>query len=139
MFENKNFDTYDSNFEQKIKDEILYHKIVKICQEGDQQAKILLDNGVVLQFFGNEGCGGCSNGWFYLKDLLNNIPDNAITNVKLEAYYDSIGDCTFSIFIFCENEQLNLVSYSGHDNGYYGEGFSVVVRLEEKNEYWENF
>lgn len=125
-----NFNTYDIDFEEKIKNEILYHKIVKISQIGDQTAEFVLDNGKILEFNGNEGCGGCSNGWYYIEKILDKLPDNAITDVKFSVdnitseYYGN----TYQIFIFYENEELNLISYTGGDNGYYGEGFSVTVK-----------
>lgn len=126
-----NFSTYDIDFEEKIKSEILYHKIVKINQIGDQTAEFVLDNGKILEFNGNEGCD-CGNGCYYVKKILDELPDNAITDVKFSVdNTESEEYCyegTYQIFIFCENKELNLISYSGYDNGYYGEGFSVTVK-----------
>ena len=55
-----------SKFEKEIKDLLLYHKIVKAEVVDDQTATLTLDNGVEVITEGNEGCGGCGNGWFYL-------------------------------------------------------------------------
>lgn len=119
----KRFHTDDDDMQKVLTKELLYHKIVKAEQTGDQSAIITLDNGKQLSFYGNEGCGGCENGWYYLEKFIDHIPDNAITNVR----YMNEGDSTFSVNIFFENEELNLVTYEGGDNGYYGTGFELFV------------
>ena len=65
-------------------------------------------------------------GWYYLTAL--NSCDNAITNVEV-----SINDAetVFSIFVFAENKQINMVTYEGDDNGYYGTGFYLTAYLPE--------
>lgn len=117
--------------EEEIKNLLLFRKIVSVEQYGDQQAKISLDNGVKLTTYGNEGCGGCGNGWFYLTEL--NGCDNAITNVELveELSGEWIGDLAFKIYIYSEDKKTTLLSYEGYDNGYYGIGYSVEVQIEE--------
>lgn len=117
----------NSGIEEKVRSEILFHKIACAIRYDEQNARIILDNGKILDFCGNEGCGGCSNGWFYLEKFLDKIPNNAITNVKLCCADEEYGSSRYEIFIFCDNEELNLVSYAGHDNGWYGEGFSIIV------------
>lgn len=130
----KSIDTYQSDFSQNIKDLLLYRKIVKAEKIDEQTAKIILDNNIELLFQGNEGCGGCGNGWFYIAEFINHIPDNAITNVEFLEEGDDYEGEIFNINIFYEDEKLNLISYEGYDNGYYGTGFCVGVKLLENTQ-----
>lgn len=116
----------DEGMEEDLKRLLLFRKVVKVEEVTDQLARITLDNGVILETQGNEGCGGCGNGWYYLTAL--NGCDNAITNVEV-----SVDDCEtkFSIFVFADNQQVNLVTYEGDDNGYYGTGFYLTAYLPE--------
>lgn len=120
---------YESLFEKEIKELLLYHKIVEATKTGEQSATVKLDNGTVLNFYGNEGCGGCGNGWFYIDKFLTDLPDNAITDVKFEITSDEYSDEHFNVYIFHEESELNLISYSGYDNGYYGTGFTIEAEL----------
>lgn len=122
----KYYDSDDTRFEQDMKDILLYRKIVSVEQVGDQDARLILDNGVKLDVSGNQGCGGCSNGWYYLKEL-NNC-DNAITDV--EAYSEG-ADEVYKLFVFADNKKINVLTYEGTDNGYYGTGYSVLVKVDE--------
>ena len=126
--------TDESDFSKNIKDLLLYRKIVKAEKIDDQTAKIILDNNIELLFQGNEGCGGCGNGWFYIEEFINHIPDNAITNVEFLEEGDDYEGEIFNINIFYEDEKLNLISYEGYDNGYYGTGFCVGVKLLENTQ-----
>lgn len=114
----------DKGMEEDLKRLLLFRKVTKVEEVTDQLARITLDNGVVLETQGNEGCGVCGNGWYYLTAL--NGCDNAITNVEV-----SVDDCEtkFSIFVFADNKQVNLVTYEGDDNGYYGTGFYLTAYL----------
>ena len=81
--------------EEKIKELLMYRKIVKV--ENDT---LYLDNGVELEVFPNEGCGGCNSGWYSITEL--NECDNVITNVEFECEdiddeYDFILDNSLSI------------------------------------------
>ena len=100
------------------------------AKEKDAQTGVLtLDNGTKLIVKGNEGCGGCSNGWYYLDEL--NDCDNAITNVECVCESkDEYGDEIYHIFVFADNEKINCVQYSGGDNGYYGTGYDLFVTVE---------
>lgn len=118
----------DYEFDKKMKETLLYRKIVKAETINDQTAILTLDNGVQIITEGNEGCGGCGNGWFYL-DVLNTC-DNAITNV--ECVCNEEGGCddyVYQIFVFTTDDKIECVRYSGYDNGYYGTGFSVFVKV----------
>ena len=121
----------DLNFEEQMKQLLLYRKIVKVEEIDDQTALITLDNGTKINTVGNEGCGGCGNGWYYLKEL--NECDNVITNVECvieqsERYYE---DEIYKIFVYAEDNKINLLSYEGGDNGYYGTGYDVYVEFVE--------
>lgn len=116
----------DSNFVEFMKEQLLFHKIVDVKYD-DQTAEITLDNGVELIAMGNEGCGGCSNGWYYLTHAAE--CDSAIMDVELVTE----GDEKYSIFVMTEDKRINILTYEGHDNGYYGVGFHVEV--VEKNSY----
>lgn len=123
----------DADFEAKVKDLLLYRKIVKVSEitsEEEQKGILLLDNGVKLIVYGNEGCGGCGNGWYYLKKL--QCCDNAITDVKCVINYESnkYGDDVYQIFVFTEDKEIECIRYEGYDNGYYGTGFNLYVEVD---------
>lgn len=119
---NKYYLDYDE--ENKIRDLLLYRKIVEV--RGDT---LYLDNGIELEVFPNEGCGGCSSGWYELVEL--NDCDNAITNVEFACDYidDYWNDKSYKIFVYAENKKIKLLQVDGTDgNGYYGTGYSIMVR-----------
>lgn len=119
----------DAHFEEKVKELLLYRKIIKVEQVDDQDGILTLDNGIQLIVEGNQGCGGCGNGWYDISEL-NNC-DNAITDVKCENSVDENGDDVYNIFVFAEDKQINCVQYRGYDNGYYGTGYSLSVKIAE--------
>lgn len=115
----------------KIKDLLLGRKVVRV--EGDKMA---LDNGAVLRIFPNEGCGGCSNGWYHLAAL--NEVNNAITNVEVVREEldnpDYTGpDTAYRIYVYAAGivGKQTLLSVEGSDgNGYYGTGYEIEVIME---------
>ena len=121
----------DLNFEEQMKQLLLYRKIVKVEEIDDQTALITLDNGTKIKTVGNEGCGGCGNGWYYLQEL--NECDNVITNVEcvIEEDSDKYSEEIYKIFVYAEDNKINLLSYKGGDNGYYGTGYDVYVEFVE--------
>lgn len=113
---------------------------------------ILLDNGAVIKAIGRDGGCSCSAGCYDLK-VLNGV-DNIITRVEFD-YHPSGDDeipwnspegtlteaqkCNpehenkyaghYRIFVFADNEKINLMQFDGTDgNGYYGTGFEILVR-----------
>ena len=52
----------DEGFNDYVKELLLFHKVVSVQARNDQDAELVLDNGTVLEVYGNEGCGGCGNG-----------------------------------------------------------------------------
>ena len=119
----------DYNFEERVKEFLLYRKIVKVERINDQDGILTLDNGTQLIVEGNEGCGGCGNGWYYIDEL--NDCDNAITDVKCEISGSEYED-VYNIFVYAEDKRINCVQYSGGDNGYYGTGYSLYVKIAKK-------
>lgn len=119
--------------EEKIKELLMYRKIVKVDED-----TLYLDNGVELQVLLNEGCGGCSNGWYGIEEL--NGCDNAITDVEFECERinpddDWSEEYSYKIFVFAEDTKIKIVQVDGDDgNGYYGTGYSIRVKLPNESE-----
>ena len=98
---------------------------------------VQLDNGVTLEVLPNEGCGGCGNGWYDVDEI--NGCDNAITNVEVVSNGD---ETCFNIFVYAEEKRIKILEVTGDDNGYYGTGYRLQVRIPreldlEKNEEME--
>lgn len=124
-------DTYERNCDKKIRQELFGHRIVKVeGKKGDGDGFIYLDNGRRLRLAGNEGCGGCGNGWFYLTEDLD-FNDNAIMNVEIEETSTNDEDFIYRLWIISANTKIKAAEFGGYDNGYYGTGFSVYVEIEE--------
>lgn len=120
----------DYDFESKVRDVLFGRKIVETEVLDGQTARIKLDNGVELFAVGNEGCGGCMNGWYFLDEL--NDCDNVITDVTCETGVSEFSDDdVYHIFVYADNKKINCLQFSGHDNGYYGTGYLLVVRCKE--------
>lgn len=122
--QNKTIEHYE---EDKIRELLLYRKIVKV--ENDS---LFLDNGTELVICGNEGCGGCSSGWYSVTEL--NGCDNVITNVEFscEDIDDEYDDTSYKIFVYAEDKKIKIVQVDGTDgNGYYGTGYSIIVKLTD--------
>lgn len=119
--------------EKEIKKILMYRKIVKVDED-----TLYLDNGVELKVLPNEGCGGCGNGWYWLKEL--NGCDNAITNVEFECESLNPDDrwseeYSYKIFVFAEDTRIKIVQVDGDDgNGYYGTGYSIRVKMPGRKE-----
>lgn len=111
--------------ESKIEELLLFRKIVKVDND-----TLYLDNGVELEVYPNEGCGGCSAGWYEIVEL--NDCDNVITNVEFccdDITHFGDHDTSYKIFVFAENKKLKVLQVDGSDgNGYYGSGYSIIVR-----------
>ena len=118
----------DSDFNDKVKELLLFHKIVEVTQIDSMEAVFVLDNGVELTTIGNEGCGGCGNGWYDINEL--NECENIITNVECLTE-DQSDDGRYHIFVYAEDRRINCVSYEGYDNGWYGTGYRLYVKLKE--------
>lgn len=110
--------------EQAIKDLLIGRTITKVDGE-----TLRLDDGTLLNFQGNWGCGGCTAGNYYLTEL-NDCP-NMIMNVTFDDEDLTSGDepdVAYRIFVYAENQMIKLAEFEGTDgNGYYGTGYWIDV------------
>lgn len=101
----------------RLKDLLVGRTVVKATED-----HLTLDDGTLLEVQGNEGCGGCSSGWFEVTQL--NTCDNIITNIAYEATDNQV-----SLFVYAEDDRIKLIESNGDiGNGYYGSGFWIRVR-----------
>ena len=124
-----NLHTYTLGYdeEEKIKELLMFRKIIRVDNN-----TLYLDNGIELEILPNEGCGGCSSGWYSIEEI--NGCDNAITNVEFECkctdeeYHQE--DYSYKIFVFAEDTKIKIVQVDGSDgNGYYGTGYEIRVKI----------
>jgi hypothetical protein len=121
--------SYNENLEEKLKELLLYKKIISVEKIDMQNGILTLDDGIQLAVLGNRGCGGCENGWYYIDEL--NCSDNVITNVECTVEGD---EEVFNIFVYSEDIKINCVQYSGQDNGYYGTGYRLYIKIPQEGE-----
>lgn len=115
--------TLHEHNEKEIKELLLYHRVTKVNED-----TLELDNGVVLEIIPNEGCGGCSSGWYAITDL--NGVDNVITNVELDEDNSENCETSYKIFVYTEDKRFTLLQVDGDDgNGYYGTGYRINVKV----------
>lgn len=117
---------YTENDQDEIRQLLLGKRVVKVDDD-----TLALDDGTTLSLGGNEGCGGCSNGWYWLSEL-NECPVNAIMAVEFEddPGYDGSDENTgyYRIFVLAEDRRIKLAEFEGSDgNGYYGTGYWIEV------------
>jgi hypothetical protein len=133
-------DTLTQNSEREIRELLLGRKIIaaeqgtfKFGDGWDKSAdgKLTLDNGAVVFVVPNEGCGGCSAGWYEIEHLTT--VENAITSVRLteevesDEFYEP--DRSYRIYVIADNKEINVVQIDGNDgNGYYGTGYELIVQ-----------
>lgn len=117
--------TYYASDHDAVKELLVGHKVTKVADD-----TLELDDGRVLVLAGNEGGCSCGAGDYDLTEL--NGVNNVITNVEFEDSPDDDygnGDGTYKIFVFADNQRVNLATFEGSDgNGYYGTGYSIEVR-----------
>lgn len=121
----------DESHQEEIKQLLIGRRVEKVDAE-----HLLLDDGTVIKVIGNGGCGGCPSGNYDLSVL--NGADNAITAVEFDYaphsdadvdIDDEAGSGYYRIFVYAENQKINLMQFDGTDgNGYYGTGFEILVR-----------
>lgn len=112
-------------------DVLLGRRIVKAELRGDD-ALITLDNGVRVKVDSNDGCGGCTSGWYEVTHVAT--VDNVITAVRTEVE-DTTRDrdyaeeaYRYSLFVFTGDDKINALTVDGDDgNGYYGSGYSIRI------------
>lgn len=122
-------ETYSESDHQAIHDLLFGRKVTKVSEY-----TLVLDNGIKLQIEPNEGCGGCSNGHYWLEEL--NGFDNAITNVEfLTKDIDGEAACSYQIFVLADGFREKLLQVDGDDgNGYYGTGYEIIVSFPNTSE-----
>lgn len=139
-------DTYRLNEEDrdKITALLMGRRVVKVDDE-----HLMLDDGTTLKAIGHDGGCACSAGCYDLSVL--NGTDNVITRVEFDyapaddyehpAHGKHPDDPTddwkgyYRIFVYADNQQINLMQVDGSDgNGYYGTGYEIVVRPASTDE-----
>jgi hypothetical protein len=135
--ENYDFDAhYNETNQDTIRDLLIGRRVLAVQppaggeRDGDDAGHLLLDDGTVLKLFGNDGSCACSAGCYSLTHLEG--VDNVITAVEFEDSPDGDGldgDGTYKIFVFADNQKINLATFEGSDgNGYYGTGYHILLR-----------
>lgn len=120
----KRYELYipDKNDEYFIKSILLGHSITKV-----NKSTLRLDNGIELQFNGNEGCSGCGSGYYYIKEL--NGCKNIITDVKFQKTNIEYDEYSYKLFVYAENKKIKLLQCDGNDgNGWYGSGYQIFIK-----------
>ena len=132
------FNHYDGDWDKKVDGENLedLKELLigrKIVEADDDDEALILDNGVRLYPVGNEGCGGCNAGNWWISPLAPY--DHAITGVKiaeedLTQDYSAIGDHVVRVFVWAESsvKAAEIITAKGYeDNGFYGQGYEIYV------------
>lgn len=92
-----------------------------VVEAGDDA--ITLDNGLVLEFEGNEGCT-CGSGTYDLTNLFQRGTPNARimsadVTTRLTDEDDEYSDVIYTLFVIVDDERLPLAEFEGSDgNGY---------------------
>lgn len=118
--------TYSQIDKQAITSLLVGRRVMKIADD-----TLVLDDGRLLRFEGNDGGCCCSAGCYDLTDL--NDVDNIITKVGFVDSPDGDdldGEGHYKIFVFAGHRKINLATFKGNDgNGYYGTGYSIHVSM----------
>ena len=101
-----------------------------ITEVDAEENTLKLDDGRVLTIHGNEGCGGCGEGWYGISHL-EKFP-NIITAVDVTTEDDGYGNVR--LFVYSEGIKAEVVTAEGSDNGYYGTGFWIEINTNEGTE-----
>lgn len=112
--------------EKNLKQLLIGHSIKKVNDN-----ILELDNGIQLEFIGNNGCS-CGSGEYDITEL--NECSNIITDVEFIDDDINSGNCgdehSYKIFVYSENKKIKLLQCDGDDgNGYYGTGYHVHVKV----------
>lgn len=116
---------------EEIEALLMGHSVDKVADD-----HLVLDDGTLFRVVPNNGGCSCGAGDYDLT-VLNRV-ENVITKVEFD--YRPTGDDHrvderwadsgyYRIFVFAGDEKVNLLQVDGDDgNGYYGTGFSLLVR-----------
>lgn len=122
-------EVFDESAGQKIANLLVGRKVTKVADD-----QLVLDDGTQLRLVGNDGGCSCGAGDYTLTEL--NGVDNVITSVMLAADPGGdhhIGSGTYKIYVYADNEKINLATFKGTDgNGYYGTGFEIHVTYPDQ-------
>jgi hypothetical protein len=120
----------------RIRETLIGRTVTKVADD-----VLLLDDGTRLTIHANQGCGGCSAGWYELREL-NDCPINAIMAVEFEHVEEVSGydperheyvedryrPEAYRVFVLAADERIKLLEVDGSDgNGYYGTGYWIMV------------
>jgi hypothetical protein len=120
----------DESDESEIRALLLGRTVTKV--DGDS---LLLDDGTTMTIHPNEGCGGCSAGWYNLTEL-NECPVNAIMAVEFnngESPGEDFGwgateQYSYRVFVLAADRRIKLWQVDGDDgNGCYGTGYWIEI------------
>lgn len=135
IFKYEDFDSENcvDEVSKDIQDLIYGQSVVEVRHIDDYNIKLVLSNGLVLHAMSNEGCGGCSNGWYDIDNILDlGITGNVITKVEVESPKFA-EDGTYKLFIYSLDKRMLEVDFTGCDNGYYGTGIIISVKSSDKD------
>ena len=130
IFKCEDFDSENcvDEVSKDIRDLIYGQSVVEVRHIDCYNIVLILSNGLVLHAMSNEGCGGCSNGWYDIDNILDlGITGSVITKVEVESPKFA-EDGTYKLFIYSLDKRMLEVDFTGCDNGYYGTGIVIYVK-----------
>lgn len=120
---------------------LLGRRIVEAEMLADSNdGRIILDDGTILLVRPNEGCGGCSSGWYGIEKLAT--VDNIITSVRYETSEASEYEApeSFSIYVVASAHEVGILTVEGDEgNGYYGAGYTITATLPDQTTFCVDF
>lgn len=98
---------------------------------------ITLDDGTELYIHGNDGCGGCESGWYWLEQVYKQGSRRARIMSAYVGYDEDDKDApsVYTIFVMVDGNPgfLPLATIRGDDgNGYYGTGFTLTATVKPR-------
>lgn len=98
---------------------------------------ITLDDGTELYIHGNDGCGSCESGWYWLENVYKQGSRRARIMSAYVAYGEDDEDApsVYTLFVMVDGNptQLPLATVRGDNgNGYYGTGFTLTATVKTR-------
>ena len=121
--------------DKDIQDLIYGQSVVEVRHVDEYNIKLILSNGLVLHAMSNEGCGGCSNGWYEIDNILDlGVTGNVITKVEVESPEDAWWG-TYKLFVYSRDKRMLETNFTGStdDKGYYGCGIIIHVKSPDED------
>lgn len=123
--------TLNHNSDDGLYTQLLRGRYVTSINDGT----ITLDDGTELYIHGNEGCGGCESGWYWLEKVYKQGSRQARIMSAYVAYGEDDEDapsvCTLFVMVDGNPTQLPLATVRGDNgNGYYGTGFTLTATVK---------